>query len=665
MSSPSPTVARRGSPSASTAKLVAQKAAASLASAPDTGTLGKATDHEALREGLRSAGKLNGGGVANLRGLTVLTALDSRARRSPSRQLGALPNKGATPILLSGRAEPPSARRKGRRSDRLVPPYARGDRGRGEAADGVPLIGRPSARLREDFTRLGDVGRCEEMLGKRPVALFYWLCDRRARRPADAGGWQEMHETSDDVKIEVHADGQAEVQHHLRYRIVAGHFKSFDLVGVDPRAIVVAGDRVHAREDRRARQQRIPARVEAVAKTPGTLRIMIDEGKGLGRGSYVVDVKYKLDLVATKMLTRDGAMWKLAWTAPLRPKGTTAPARRSMFPQARPSRDWRGRASPRRRSRRSAGPPNAMSSSSFVRTSLAAKRSRGARASIRRRFRASCRPSCARRPCSNGDPVVPFVEPLADPLRGGLALLAGLFATLLRDKQRAFRAAAEARDAAVEPLVPLGSRRPFGRSRTGSPPRSPWPRSLVEPDPRRAARRRSRWRSRRIVERRPWQGRASAVRGSRSRTRRRSSPAEWARYRPTAWNVAQPRARLVLAATTRQLISASPGCSISRPRRCRMRLVHSYVGRARPALRHRPALADDADADRPQRASPPACTRCARGDVEYRARRSPHGRPRRRRVGGGGTDRRRGSGTCVSRRPCIGSVHQTSPLITQ
>lgn len=133
---------------------------------------------------------------------------------------------------------------------------------------------------------------------------------------ADAG-WQEIHQTSDDVRIEVGADGSANVLHHLRYRIVAGRYKTFDLVGVDPRAELVPEAVLTAEKG----GQETPARVEMSAKNPGTVHVVIDEGKGLGRGAYLVDVKYRLDLVANKMLTRDGAMWKLAWSAPPAPEG--------------------------------------------------------------------------------------------------------------------------------------------------------------------------------------------------------------------------------------------------------------------------------------------------------------------------------------------------------
>jgi len=89
-------------------KLIAQKAAGSLTGAPETSTLGKMTGIESLREG-----KMSGGGIATLRGLMVFTALDSRSDRAPFALLGGLPSKGGSPIVFTGRAEPPSDRVKG------------------------------------------------------------------------------------------------------------------------------------------------------------------------------------------------------------------------------------------------------------------------------------------------------------------------------------------------------------------------------------------------------------------------------------------------------------------------------------------------------------------------------------------------------------------------
>lgn len=135
--------------------------------------------------------------------------------------------------------------------------------------------------------------------------------------PAHAGGWQEMHQASDDVRIAVSPDGKALVEHHLRFRIVAGRFKSFEVTGIDQSAQIIAETMVLPTAG-----GELPAKVEANPKVPGALKITLnDAGKGVSRGSYVVDVKYKLDLVATKMLVNDGGMWRLAWTAPPAPEG--------------------------------------------------------------------------------------------------------------------------------------------------------------------------------------------------------------------------------------------------------------------------------------------------------------------------------------------------------
>lgn len=133
---------------------------------------------------------------------------------------------------------------------------------------------------------------------------------------AHAKGWEEVHQTSDDVRLTIGADGMAMVQHHLRFRIVAGHFKSFDFAGIDPRAELSTETTVLVEKG-----GEIAGHIMANPKTPGAVKIMFDEPRGLGRGVYVLDVKYKIDLVATKMLVRDGAMWRLAWTAPPSPEG--------------------------------------------------------------------------------------------------------------------------------------------------------------------------------------------------------------------------------------------------------------------------------------------------------------------------------------------------------
>jgi hypothetical protein len=84
------------------AKLVAQRAAQALSSAPETGTLGKTATADALK-----GTKANAGWVMTLRGLLVFTAF-SRSSRSPYAALASLPNRGTTPIVFTAAAQPPS-----------------------------------------------------------------------------------------------------------------------------------------------------------------------------------------------------------------------------------------------------------------------------------------------------------------------------------------------------------------------------------------------------------------------------------------------------------------------------------------------------------------------------------------------------------------------------
>lgn len=84
-------------------KLAAQKVAAALASAPEQGTLAKAPGYEALRD----SGKIYGAAMMSLRGVLVFTADDKHD--SAFMKLPSLPNKGATPGVMTFVANGPSA----------------------------------------------------------------------------------------------------------------------------------------------------------------------------------------------------------------------------------------------------------------------------------------------------------------------------------------------------------------------------------------------------------------------------------------------------------------------------------------------------------------------------------------------------------------------------
>jgi|GEM_PF-851364 len=83
-------------------KLVAQRAAAALSTAPDATTLGKTPAADPLRDV-----RANGAWLATLKGFLVFTALDHGAR-SPYAALASLPNKGVTPMALTFVSQGPS-----------------------------------------------------------------------------------------------------------------------------------------------------------------------------------------------------------------------------------------------------------------------------------------------------------------------------------------------------------------------------------------------------------------------------------------------------------------------------------------------------------------------------------------------------------------------------
>lgn len=131
-----------------------------------------------------------------------------------------------------------------------------------------------------------------------------------------AGTWQEAHQTNGDVRVTVGADGVALFRHRIRLRIVAGRFKYVDLLGLDPRGEVASDVRVLPEKG-----SEIAGRAEPSPKVPGATRLTFDDPKGLSRGVYTIDVSYRMDLIATDVLVRDGGLLKLAWTSPAAAEG--------------------------------------------------------------------------------------------------------------------------------------------------------------------------------------------------------------------------------------------------------------------------------------------------------------------------------------------------------
>ncbi len=139
-------------------------------------------------------------------------------------------------------------------------------------------------------------------------------------------GYTEVHPTAHDVHVTVDEAGRAEIDHAITYRVIAGAMKGFDIEGILPES--TEPDVPVTSED----GQKLLAHAGPVAVVPATagtepvqnahkLRVEVLDPKGLKRGVYVFHVKYRADLVETHALTRDGALWRLAWVAPPPPEG--------------------------------------------------------------------------------------------------------------------------------------------------------------------------------------------------------------------------------------------------------------------------------------------------------------------------------------------------------
>jgi hypothetical protein len=129
--------------------------------------------------------------------------------------------------------------------------------------------------------------------------------------------WQEAHQTGDDVRVHVDPSGVAQVEHHVRWHVVRGPLKFVDLVGVEG-AVELEPDVTVVADDGRT------LTAHAIRRDEHVVRVNVDEPRSVARGNFTFDVRWRVDLVATHALSRDGATWRLAWSAPVATDGFDA-----------------------------------------------------------------------------------------------------------------------------------------------------------------------------------------------------------------------------------------------------------------------------------------------------------------------------------------------------
>src|SRR6478735_6083668 len=140
-------------------------------------------------------------------------------------------------------------------------------------------------------------------------------------RPSYA--WVDVNVEGDDVRLIVEPSGLSRVEHRITLKIAGGPLRSIEIRGVDGDAVPdVDGYVVPQREALQSSlASAIPIATELMP--PGNkperdgspalsaLRIRFQNDRGLGRGVYVILVRYATSLASR--ISPDGAMARVAW----------------------------------------------------------------------------------------------------------------------------------------------------------------------------------------------------------------------------------------------------------------------------------------------------------------------------------------------------------------
>ncbi len=142
-----------------------------------------------------------------------------------------------------------------------------------------------------------------------------------------AGGWQEWHQTGNDVFVTVDRSGLTHVEHHVRYRVVAGKMQSFDLPAIEMDAQIVPEVSIAAEDGTKLAAHAEGISAKAIKDMPEedaatqVVRVTVDDPKGLKRGTYTFVVGYDVDAWKTKHLAKDGSLVRLTFKQPPSPEG--------------------------------------------------------------------------------------------------------------------------------------------------------------------------------------------------------------------------------------------------------------------------------------------------------------------------------------------------------
>ncbi len=129
-----------------------------------------------------------------------------------------------------------------------------------------------------------------------------------AMMAVDAAAATEAHETARDVRISVASDGTARVDETLHFKLLFGGWKGLDLPGLEANATPDGEASITSIEG-----GSVPANLTVSA--PGVFRLDALDPKGVKKGDYAAHFAYRVSLVEAHEIRRDGALWRVDWTA--------------------------------------------------------------------------------------------------------------------------------------------------------------------------------------------------------------------------------------------------------------------------------------------------------------------------------------------------------------
>jgi hypothetical protein len=145
--------------------------------------------------------------------------------------------------------------------------------------------------------------------------------------PRSARAWVDVNVEGDDVRLTVAASGQVRVEHRITLKIAGGPLRSIDLRGVDRDAVPEADGYVVPQREAQASSLASAIPIAAELMPPGNkpeedgspalpvMKIRFQNDRGLGRGVYVILVRYASSLAGR--ISLDGAMARVSWRGPI------------------------------------------------------------------------------------------------------------------------------------------------------------------------------------------------------------------------------------------------------------------------------------------------------------------------------------------------------------